>query len=82
MPTYQYELVDGKCGICGGSFELRRPVNRPELTNCPVCKKEVRKCIGPVHTPKKLYRKPSVSEAKSAGFQVFERRDKGVYERM
>ncbi len=81
MPIYQYELVQGDCKLCGGAFELRRPVDRPALEACPICKKPVRKCIGTINTPK-LTRKPSVSEAKAAGFQVWQRRDKGTYERL
>lgn len=79
MPIYQYELKDGNCKLCGGSFELRRPIDRPDLEACPVCKKAVRKCMSKIHTPKLL--KPlSVSDAKSAGFKVYKRRDVGTYE--
>jgi putative FmdB family regulatory protein len=79
MPIYQYELVEGDCKICGGSFELRRPLDRPELTQCPVCKKAVRKCISLINTPKVA--KPfSLSAAKNAGFKVMKRRDVGTYE--
>ena len=79
MPIYSYELKDGNCKICGGKFDLRRPVNRPELTECPLCRKPVRKVITQIHTPKIL--KPlAVSEAKNAGFKVYKKRDKGVYE--
>ena len=51
MPTYVYELCEGGCTICGGSFELNRPMNREALTQCPLCKKEVRKVISPIATP-------------------------------
>jgi len=80
MPTYVYELVDGDCKICGGCFELRRPLDREALQACPLCKKPVKKCVAQVHTPKVL-RKPSVSEAKSAGFKVYKKVDRGTYER-
>lgn len=80
MPIYQYELCEGECKICGGSFELRRPVNRPALTECPVCRKPVRKCITGFSTPTVV--KPfSTIDAKKAGFTVLERRDRGVYEK-
>ncbi|NJK92394.1 MAG: zinc ribbon domain-containing protein [Blastochloris sp.] len=81
MPLYQYELVEGQdpCKVCGGSFELRRPADRPALTQCPICRKAVRKCISQIHTPKVL--KPfSVVDAKKAGFKVLKRRDVGTYE--
>lgn len=81
MPTYEYEITEGDCKVCGGCFELRRPISRPPLTQCPLCKKPVRKVISRVNTPKIL--KPlSVSDAKSAGFTVLKRRDKGVYEKL
>ncbi len=82
MPIYEYEVIDeGGCKACGGRFELRRPVNRPALTNCPLCKKAVRKVISGVNTPK-IAKPLSVSDAKKAGFTVLERRDKGVYEKL
>jgi len=79
MPVYVYEPVAGDCKICGGHFELRRPMNRPDLKDCPLCRKPVRKCIAPVNTPKAS--KPvSVSDAKAAGFKIYQKRDQGVYE--
>lgn len=81
MPIYEYELTEGECKVCGGRFELRRPASRPPLMNCPLCRKPVRKLISQVNTPKIL--KPvSVSEARSAGFTILERRDRGVYEKL
>lgn len=80
MPIYEYELVEGECKVCSGHFELRRPVDRPPLTQCPLCKKAVRKVISSVSTP--TITKPlSISDAKKAGFSVYKKRDKGVYER-
>lgn len=81
MPIYEYEVsCAGGCKSCGGSFELRRPVSRPEFTTCPVCKKPVQRVVSLPSTPRLL--KPlSVSDAKSAGFTVFEKKEKGVYER-
>ncbi|MCS7336925.1 MAG: zinc ribbon domain-containing protein [Verrucomicrobiae bacterium] len=80
MPLYEYEPCDGKCAICGGRFTVHRPVNAPELTHCPVCKKPVRKVVSLFNTPTKL--KPlSISDAKRAGFTVLKRIGKGEYER-
>lgn len=80
MPIYEYELCDGECKVCGGKFSLRRPASRPPLTNCPLCKKPVRKIISQVNSPTKL--KPlSISDAKNAGFTVLKRVGKGEYER-
>jgi len=80
VPIYEYELVEGDCRACGGRFEIRRPLTRPPLTNCPVCKKAVRKIISEVNTPN-ITKPLSVSDAKKAGFTVYEKRDKGVYEK-
>ena len=52
MPIYEYEVEGGDCDLCGGRFELRRPVDREPLTDCPVCRKPVRKVISQVNTPK------------------------------
>jgi putative FmdB family regulatory protein len=82
MPIYEYEILEGdSCKACGGRFELRRPLDRPELTACPLCKKAVRKVITAPNTPK-ISKPLSVSDAKKAGFSVLKRRDKGVYERL
>lgn len=83
MPIYEYIAVDSEngCRICSKGFELRRPVDRPALEACPLCKKAVKKLISQINTPK--YAKPlSVSDAKKAGFQILKRRDKGVYEKL
>ncbi len=80
MPIYEYELQDGDCKICGGCFELRRPMNREPLKACPLCKKPVRKIVSAANTPR-VAKPLSISDAKSAGFQVLKRRDAGVYEK-
>jgi putative FmdB family regulatory protein len=82
MPIYEYIAVDANdgCRICTRGFELRRPVSRPPLEKCPLCRKPVKKLISSVNTPK-LTKPLSISDAKKAGFTVLERRDKGVYER-
>jgi len=81
MPIYEYEVADGDCKVCGGRFELRRPVDAEPLARCPLCRKAVRKVISAPNTPKVA--KPfSVSDAKRAGFTILERRDKGVYEKL
>lgn len=85
MPLYEYitkaaEDSDNCCRSCKLGFELRRPVERPPLENCPLCRNPVKKVISRVNTPKIL--KPlSVSDAKKAGFTVLEKKEDGVYER-
>ena len=80
MPLYEYELCEGHCVVCRGKFTLNRPLSAKPLTNCPACKKPVRKIISGFSTPHKL--KPlSVTDAKKAGFQVYKKLGKGEYER-
>lgn len=80
MPIYEYELCDGDCRICGGRFTLRRPLSAPPLTQCPLCRKPVRKLLSTFNSPLKL--KPlSVSDAKKAGFKIYKKVSKGEYER-
>jgi len=80
MPTYEYELCDGECSVCGGQFTLRRPLSAALLTHCPDCQKPVRKVISTFTSPMKL--KPlSISDAKKAGFTVLKKAGKGEYER-
>jgi len=80
MPFYEYELCEGDCRMCGGKFTLRRPIHAKALTQCPACKKPVRKLISKVSSPMKL--KPlSISDAKKAGFTVLKKSGKGEYER-
>jgi hypothetical protein len=48
---------------------------------CLACRHPVKKVISKVNTPK-VAKPLSVSDAKSAGFTILERRDKGVYEKL
>jgi putative FmdB family regulatory protein len=80
VPIYEYELCEGDCQVCGGKFTLRRPLSAAPLTQCPACKKPVRKVLSTFNSPMKL--KPlSISDAKKAGFSVLKRVNKGEYER-
>ncbi len=79
MPIYEYEVTDGDCRVCGGRFELRRPRNRPPLLRCPLCRKAVRKVISSANTPK-VAQPLSATDAKKAGFSVFEKRDRCLRE--
>ncbi len=86
MPIYEYvsETADDpehSCRICAKGFELRRPLDRPPLLGCPLCKSPVKKVISRINTP--AITKPlSVSDAKKAGFTILQRRDQGVYEKL
>lgn len=83
MPIYEYISKNPKkgCKVCSNGFELNRPIDRAPLENCPICKKPVQKLISNINTP--TITKPlSVSDAKSAGFTVLEKRDEGTYEKL
>lgn len=81
MPIYEYELRDGgECKGCGGRFTLRRPLDRPALEHCPLCRKPVRKIISQISVPR-LTKSVSLIDAKKAGFTVFHRVGPGEYER-
>jgi putative FmdB family regulatory protein len=77
VPLYEYQLCEGNCVVCGGKFTLRRPVSAAPLTQCPACKKPVRKVLSTFNAPRTV----SVSDAKKAGFTVLKRVNKGEYER-
>lgn len=83
MPIYQYIAEDPEkgCPRCRRGFELRRPVDRAPLTQCPLCKAPVKKLISAVNTPR-ITKPLSISDAKSAGFTVLEKRCDGSYERL
>ena len=83
MPTYHYvaENPEDGCVRCREGFDLRRPVDRPPLTHCLLCKKPVRKTISQVNTPR-ITKPLSISDAKSAGFTILEKRCDGAYEKI
>jgi putative FmdB family regulatory protein len=83
MPIYEYIAVNANegCRVCSRGFELRRPVTRPALEKCPLCRGAVKKVVSRINTPK-LSKPLSVSDAKSAGFTVLQKRDQGVYEKL
>ncbi len=91
MPLYEYEVIPPEgskeditpeelCKICHGHLSLNRPIDAPEMKDCPLCHKPVRKIISLFNTPH--YTKPlSITDAKKAGFTVLKRVSKGEYER-
>ncbi len=86
MPIYEYlseapHEPGRSCRVCSRGFELRRPVDRPALEVCPLCKNPVRKVISKVNTPR-IAKPLSVTDAKKAGFTVLQKRDQGVYEKL
>ena len=60
---------------------MRRPVDRPPLLVCPLCRNPVKKVISRINTPRVT--KPfSTVDAKKAGFTVLQKRDEGVFEKL
>ncbi|MDF1861489.1 MAG: zinc ribbon domain-containing protein [Verrucomicrobiales bacterium] len=84
MPLYEYISADPDqgCRICKKGFEIRRPVTRPPMETCPLCKSPVKKLISRGITSPKITKPLSVSDAKKAGFTVLEKRDEGTYEKL
>jgi putative FmdB family regulatory protein len=83
MPIYEYIATEPEksCRICAKGFELQRPIERPPLEVCPLCRRPVRKVISQVSTPR-ITAPLSVSDAKKAGFTILKKRDQGVYEKL
>ena len=84
MPLYEYITSDPEkgCRICRKGFEIRRPLSRPALENCPLCRNPVKKLLSRGVTSPKINKPLSVSDAKKAGFTVLEKRDEGTYEKL
>lgn len=84
MPIYEYVAADPEdcCPACRRGFEIRRPISRPPLETCPVCKKPVKKLLSKGVTSPQISKPLSVSDAKKAGFTVLEKRDEGTYEKL
>ncbi|MEM9281331.1 MAG: zinc ribbon domain-containing protein [Verrucomicrobiota bacterium] len=84
MPLYEYIATDPEesCRICKDGFEVRRPVTRPPMETCPLCRCPVKKLISRRVNSPKVTKPLSVSDAKKAGFTVLEKRDEGTYEKL
>ncbi len=84
MPLYEYITADPVqgCRICQKGFEIRRPLSRPSLEHCPLCRNPVKKLISKSVSSPSITKPMSVVDAKKAGFTVLEKRDQGVYEKL
>lgn len=84
MPLYEYISSDPEkgCRICTKGFEIRRPISRPPMLTCPLCKGPVKKLLSKGVNSPKITKPLSVSDAKKAGFTVLEKRDQGTYEKL
>ncbi len=81
MPIYRYKPADGSCKICGDGFDHRQEAHHADLQECPTCGKAVIKQLPTGVATPRVTRKPSISDAKSAGFTVLKKIGKGEYEK-
>lgn len=82
MPIRAYEPVKSPCRLCGAGFELLQAATAAPLDTCPRCGQTVRLKAAHVATTPQASRRPSTSEAKSAGFTVLKRTSGGEYEKL
>lgn len=81
MPIYVYEPLEG-CKICGGEFEVTQSIQDQPLSRCPKCDKPCQRVIRSFSCTSQGRLGFDLTKAKSQGFQVLKKRDKGVYEKL
>ncbi|MEM9161421.1 MAG: zinc ribbon domain-containing protein [Verrucomicrobiota bacterium] len=80
MPFQRFRPTSGRCKLCKGNLELSLGPEEATPTECPKCG-QVIETAPTLSAPRaKINKKPSVSEAKSAGFKVLKRISEGEYE--
>jgi hypothetical protein len=67
--------------LCGEGFDHSQKPGDPDLTECPTCGKKVHKEFPSGVNSPKVSKKPSVTEAKQAGFTVLKKISDGEYEK-
>ena len=80
MALQRFRPLSRRCKLCQGEVELSLSGNEPDPTDCPKCGQAIERCPSLSAPQMKILRKPSASEAKSAGFKVLKRVEKGEYE--
>jgi putative FmdB family regulatory protein len=81
MPIYHYRPDPSPCKICGKGFDHSQRASEADLTECPTCGLAVVKELPSGIASPKILRKPSISQAKQAGFTVLKKIGTGEYER-
>lgn len=81
MPIYRYRPDPSPCKLCGTGFEQTERTGAPPLRECPTCGKPVVRELPAGFATPKVTRKPSVSDAKQAGFTVLKKIGRGEYEK-
>lgn len=80
MPLQRFRPTSGRCKLCRGEVELHLASHDSPPVECPKCGQDIEPCPTLAAPQMKINRKPSVSNAKAAGFKVLKRLDGGEYE--
>jgi len=81
MPLQRFRPISGRCKLCRGEVELQVKSSDQFPEECPKCGQAIEHCPNLSAPVAKILKKPSASDAKSAGFQVYKRLGKGEYEK-
>lgn len=80
MPLQRFRPLSGRCKLCHGEVELALTGMQADPSECPKCGQRIERCPSLNAPQMKVLKKPSISDAKSAGFKVLKRIEKGEYE--
>jgi len=82
MPLKRFKPVSGSCKLCRGELELNLGGNSELPDECPKCGQAIEPLQALTAPLTRIARKPSSTEAKSVGFQVYKRLGKGEFEKL
>lgn len=80
MPLQRFRPISGRCKLCQGEVELFIAGQSQAPSECPKCGQDIESCPSLTAPQMKINVKPSVTNAKAAGFKVLKRLDGGEYE--
>ena len=80
MPLQRFKPTSGRCKLCRGEVEIHLATSDTIPVECPKCGQDIEPCPTSIAPAAKINVKPSVSNAKAAGFKVLRRLDGGEYE--
>ena len=80
MPLLRFRPVSGRCKLCQGQLELSLSSSDPSPVECPKCGQSIEPCPQLTAPPPRIAKKPSISEAKAAGFKVLKKTCDGNFE--
>lgn len=81
MPLVFYRPNKVPCRLCGDGFERRESASDTRLTHCHKCGQAVTPVLPDSVSSPQSTRKPSIREAKAAGFTVLKKISSGEYEK-